>query len=96
MEALYNVVRARKARYIGASSMYAWEFLKANHVARENGWIKFVTMQNHYNLMYLEEEREMLPLCRDEKNRCGSVEPAYGRKINALRGTNCSFKNRSN
>ncbi len=67
MEALHDVVKAGKARYIGASSMYAWEFLKANHVAEKNGWTKFVTMQNHYNLMYREEEREMLPLCKEEK-----------------------------
>ncbi|WP_321422117.1 aldo/keto reductase [uncultured Methanobacterium sp.] len=67
MEALHDVVKAGKARYIGASSMYAWEFLKANQVAEENGWTKFITMQNHYNLMYREEEREMLPLCKEEK-----------------------------
>ena len=67
MEALHDVVKAGKARYIGASSMYAWEFLKANHVAEKNGWTKFVTMQNHYSLMYREEEREMLPLCKEEK-----------------------------
>ena len=67
MEALHDVVKAGKARYIGASSMYAWEFLKANHVAEKHGWTKFVTMQNHYNLMYREEEREMLPLCKEEK-----------------------------
>ena len=67
MEALHDVVKAGKARYIGASSMYAWEFLKANHVAEENGWTKFVAMQNHYNLMYREEEREMLPFCKEEK-----------------------------
>jgi aryl-alcohol dehydrogenase-like predicted oxidoreductase len=67
MEALHDVVKAGKARYIGASSMYAWEFLKANHVAEKYGWTKFVTMQDHYNLMYREEEREMLPLCKEEK-----------------------------
>jgi aryl-alcohol dehydrogenase-like predicted oxidoreductase len=67
MEALHDVVKAGKVRYIGASSMYAWEFLKANHVAEKHGWTKFVTMQNHYSLMYREEEREMLPLCKKEK-----------------------------
>jgi aryl-alcohol dehydrogenase-like predicted oxidoreductase len=67
MEALHDVVKAGKARYIGASSMYAWEFLKANHVAEKYGRTMFVTMQNHYNLMYREEEREMLPLCKEEK-----------------------------
>jgi 1-deoxyxylulose-5-phosphate synthase len=66
MEALHDVVKAGKARYIGASSMYAWQFAKAQHVAEVNGWTKFVSMQNHYNLIYREEEREMLPLCRDQ------------------------------
>src|SRR5438067_2564832 len=66
MEALHDVVKAGKARYIGASSMYAWQFAKALHVAERNGWTRFVTMQNHYNLLYREEEREMLPLCADQ------------------------------
>jgi len=66
MEALHDVVKAGKARYIGASSMYAWQFAKAQHVAELHGWTKFVSMQNHYNLIYREEEREMLPLCRDQ------------------------------
>ena len=66
MEALHDVVKAGKARYIGASSMYAWQFAKAQHVAGANGWTKFVSMQNHYNLIYREEEREMLPLCLDQ------------------------------
>jgi aryl-alcohol dehydrogenase (NADP+) len=65
MEALHDVVKAGKARYIGASSMYAWQFAKAQHVAERNGWTRFVSMQNHYNLLYREEEREMLPLCAD-------------------------------
>lgn len=65
MEALHDIVRAGKARYIGASSMYAWQFQKAQYVAEKNGWTKFVSMQNHYNLVYREEEREMIPLCRD-------------------------------
>lgn len=63
MEALHDVVKAGKARYIGASSMYAWQFQKANHVAQLNGWTRFVSMQNYLNLLYREEEREMLPLC---------------------------------
>lgn len=67
MEALHDVVKAGKARYIGASAMYAWQFLKALHVAEKNGWTRFVSMQNHYNLQYREEEREMLPLCKEEK-----------------------------
>jgi aryl-alcohol dehydrogenase-like predicted oxidoreductase len=66
MEALHDVVKAGKARYIGASSMYAWQFAKAQHVAETHGWTKFVSMQNHYNLVYREEEREMLPLCVDQ------------------------------
>ncbi|MBT2659076.1 aldo/keto reductase [Bacillus sp. ISL-18] len=66
MEALHDVVKAGKARYIGASAMYAWQFQKALHVADKNGWTKFVSMQNHLNLIYREEEREMLPLCKEE------------------------------
>jgi aryl-alcohol dehydrogenase-like predicted oxidoreductase len=66
MEALHDVVRAGKARYIGASSMFAWQFAKAQHVAERNGWPQFVAMQNHYNLIYREEEREMIPLCVDQ------------------------------
>lgn len=67
MEALNDVVRAGKARYIGASAMFAWQFQKALHVAEKHGWTRFVSMQNHLNLIYREEEREMLPLCRDQK-----------------------------
>ena len=66
MEALNDVVRAGKARYIGASSMYAWQLSKALHVAEQHGWTRFVTMQNYVNLLYREEEREMLPLCESE------------------------------
>jgi len=66
MEALHEVVKAGKARYIGASSMFAWQFAKAQHVAERNGWTRFAAMQNHYNLMYREEEREVLPLCADQ------------------------------
>ncbi len=66
MEALNDVVRAGKARYIGASSMFAWQFAKAQHIAKKHGWTKFVSMQNHYNLVYREEEREMIPLCIDQ------------------------------
>lgn len=66
MEALHDVVKAGKARYIGASSMWAWQFAKAQHVAERHGWTRFSTMQNHYNLVYREEEREMLPLCLDQ------------------------------
>jgi aryl-alcohol dehydrogenase-like predicted oxidoreductase len=66
MEALHDIVRSGKARYIGASSMYAWQFAKAQHVAERNGWTKFVSMQNYYNLVYREEEREMIPLLLDQ------------------------------
>lgn len=66
MEALNDVVRAGKARYIGASSMFAWQFSKAQYTAQSHGWIRFVSMQNHYNLVYREEEREMIPLCLDQ------------------------------
>lgn len=66
MEALHDVVKAGKARYIGASSMWAWQFAKAQHIAERHGWTRFVTMQNHYNLLYREEEREMMPLCLDQ------------------------------
>ncbi|WP_159940648.1 MULTISPECIES: aldo/keto reductase [unclassified Nocardiopsis] len=66
VEALHDVVEAGKARYVGASSMHAWQFAKALRVADVNGWTRFATMQNHYNLLYREEEREMLPLCLDE------------------------------
>src|SRR6201995_5928877 len=66
MEALHDVVRMGKARYLGASSMHAWQFAKAQHLAETHGWTRFVSMQNHYNLLYREEEREMIPLCRDQ------------------------------
>lgn len=67
METLNEVVRAGKARYLGASAMWAWQFQKAQRVAERNHWTRFVSMQNHLNLIYREEEREMLPFCRDEK-----------------------------
>jgi aryl-alcohol dehydrogenase-like predicted oxidoreductase len=66
METLHDVVKSGKARYIGASSMYAWQFAKAQHVAERHGWTKFVSMQNHYNLIYREEEREMIPQCIEQ------------------------------
>jgi aryl-alcohol dehydrogenase (NADP+) len=66
LEALHDVVKAGKARYIGASSMYAWQFTKMLYTQTLHGWSRFVSMQNHYNLIYREEEREMLPLCREE------------------------------
>jgi aryl-alcohol dehydrogenase-like predicted oxidoreductase len=66
MGALHEVVHAGKARYLGASSMFSWQFAKAQYIAEKNGWTKFVSMQNHYNLIYREEEREMIPLCLDQ------------------------------
>jgi 1-deoxyxylulose-5-phosphate synthase len=66
LEALHDVVKAGKARYIGASSMHAWQFSKVLHLQRAHGWVRFVSMQDHYNLLAREEEREMLPLCADE------------------------------
>src|SRR4030042_1500753 len=67
MEVLNDVVRVGKARYIGASAMFAWQFQKALHIAEKYGWTRFVSMQDHLNLIYREEEREMIPLCREEK-----------------------------
>ncbi|HEY1230113.1 MAG TPA: aldo/keto reductase [Ramlibacter sp.] len=66
LEALHDVVKAGKVRYLGASSMWAWQFAKMQQVAKEHGWTRFVSMQNHHNLVYREEEREMVPLCRDQ------------------------------
>src|SRR6266478_1215659 len=66
LEALHDVVKSGKARYIGASSMWAWQFSKALYAAKLHGWTPFATMQNHYNLLYREEEREMMPLCKDQ------------------------------
>ena len=66
MDALHDVVKAGKVRYLGASSMWAWQFARAQQVAKESGWTRFSSMQNHYNLAYREEEREMIPLCRDQ------------------------------
>jgi aryl-alcohol dehydrogenase-like predicted oxidoreductase len=66
LEALHDVVKAGKVRYIGASSMHSWQFAKALYLADRHGWTRFVSMQNHYNLLYREEEREMIPLCREE------------------------------
>ncbi|QYK67546.1 aldo/keto reductase [Paenibacillus sp. S02] len=82
MEALHDVVKSGKARYIGASAMYAWQFQKALHVAETNGWTRFVSMQNHLNLIYREEEREMMPLCTDQKIAVTPYSPlASGRLI---------------
>ncbi|MBL1227395.1 aldo/keto reductase [Enterococcus sp. BWR-S5] len=66
MEALHDIVKAGKVRYIGASAMYAWQFQKAQNIAEKNGWTKFISMQDHLNLIYREEEREMIPYCKSE------------------------------
>ena len=88
MEALHDIVKAGKARYIGASAMYAWQFQKALHVAEKNGWTRFVSMQNHLNLIYREEEREMIPLCREEKIALTPYSPlASGRLTRDLSET---------
>ena len=76
LEALHDVVKAGKVRYIGASSMYAWQFAKALYLADLHGWTRFVSMQNHYNLLYREEEREMIGLCQVRRHRRHSLEPA--------------------
>ena len=75
MEALHDVVKSGKARYIGASSMFAWQFLKAQYTADLNGWTRFVSMQNHWNAIYREEEREMVPLCVDQGVGCIPYSP---------------------
>ncbi|MGO3792170.1 MAG: aldo/keto reductase [Enterococcus gilvus] len=82
MEALHDIVKSGKARYIGASAMFAYQFQQANHVAEKNGWTKFVSMQNHLNLIYREEEREMIPYCRSEKIALTPYSPmASGRLL---------------
>lgn len=85
LEALHDVVKSGKARYIGASAMFAWQFQKALHTAEMNGWTKFVSMQNHLNLIYREEEREMLPLCKDRKIAITPYSPlAAGRLVKSV------------
>jgi len=88
MAALHDIVKAGKVRYIGASAMYAWQFHKALHVAEKHGWTRFASMQNHYNLVYREEEREMLPLCVEEKIAITPYSPlASGRLARAASET---------
>ncbi|PIB94662.1 aldo/keto reductase [Caulobacter sp. FWC2] len=81
MEALHDVVKSGKARYIGASTMYAWQFERLQNIAQNNGWTKFVAMQNHYNLIYREEEREMIPLCEDRKIGITPWSPLAGGRL---------------
>jgi aryl-alcohol dehydrogenase-like predicted oxidoreductase len=87
MEALHEVVKSGKARYIGASTMYAWQFERLQHIAERHGWTKFVAMQNHYNLMYREEEREMIPLCRDRQIALTPWSPLAGGRLAHAWGT---------
>lgn len=81
MEALHDVVKSGKARYIGASTMYAWEFERMQNIAEKHGWTKFVAMQNHYNMIYREEEREMIPLCKDRKVALTPWSPLAGGRL---------------
>lgn len=88
MEALHDLVKSGKVRYIGASAMYTWQFAKAQFVAEKHGWTKFVSMQNHLNLLYREEEREMLPFCQDQKIAVTPYSPlAAGRLTRDWEGT---------
>lgn len=87
MEALHDVVKSGKARYIGASTMYAWQFQKMQNIAEKNGWTKFITMQDQYNLMYREEEREMIPYCIDTKVGIIPWSPLAGGRLTHPWGT---------
>jgi len=93
MEALHDIVKAGKVRYIGASAMCAFQFQKALHVAEKHGWTRFVSMQNHYNLIYREEEREMMPLCMEEKIAVTPYSPlASGRLARAASETTARYE----
>ena len=81
MEALHDVVKSGKARYIGGSTMYAWQFERMQNIAEKHGWTKFAAMQNHYNLIYREEEREMIPLCQDRKVALTPWSPLAGGRL---------------
>lgn len=87
MEALHDLVKSGKVRYIGASTMYAWQFERMQTIAETNGWTKFVAMQNHYNLIYREEEREMIPLCTDRKVAITPWSPLAGGRLSHPWGT---------
>jgi aryl-alcohol dehydrogenase-like predicted oxidoreductase len=87
MEALHDLVKSGKVRYIGASTMYAWEFERLQNIAEKNGWTRFVAMQNHYNLIYREEEREMIPLCQDRKIALTPWSPLAGGRLSHPWGT---------
>lgn len=87
MEALHDVVKSGKARYIGASTMFAWEFERLNNIAEKHNWTKFISMQNQYNLIYREEEREMIPLCQDRKIAIVPWSPLAGGRCTRPWGT---------
>ena len=87
MEALHDVVKSGKARYLGASTMYAWQFERMQNIAASHGWTRFVAMQNHYNLIYREEEREMIPLCQDRKIALTPWSPLAGGRLAHAWGT---------
>jgi aryl-alcohol dehydrogenase-like predicted oxidoreductase len=95
MEALHDVVSAGKARYIGASAMFAWQFQKALHVAEKHGWTRFVSMQDHLNLIYREEEREMLPLCREEKIGVTPYSPLASGRLTRDRSSESTLRSES-
>ena len=92
LEALHDVVKAGKVRYLGASSMFAWQFCKALHLADIHGWTRFVSMQPHYNLLNREEEREMLPLCIEEGIRSDTMEPVGPWQISAAMAGSIRFR----
>lgn len=87
MEALHDVVKSGRARYIGASTMFAWEFERLNNIAEKHNWTKFISMQNQYNLIYREEEREMIPLCQDRKIAIVPWSPLAGGRCTRPWGT---------
>lgn len=87
METLHDVVKSGKVRYIGASTMYAWELERMQNIAEKNGWTKFVSMQNHYNMIYREEEREMIPLCENRKMAIIPWSPLAGGRLSHPWGT---------
>jgi len=95
MEALHDIVKSGKVRYIGASSMYAWQFAKAQHVAKMNGWTSFVSMQNLYNLLYREEEREMIPMCLDQGVGLTPWSPLARGKLTVKEGETASVRSSS-
>lgn len=93
MRALNDLVLMGKVRYIGASAMYAWQFQKMQYIASINGWNKFVSMQNHYNLLYREDEREMIPLCQDMQVTLTPYSPLAGGRLTRIENTN-TLRNR--